>query len=46
MWRMSKTQACTKDELVHALTNSVTPFAKLQVDSTDHITKVSELYTP
>jgi hypothetical protein len=37
---------CTKDQLVKALTNVVPLFAQLEVDSTDHITKVSELYTP
>jgi hypothetical protein len=39
-------KTCTKDQLVQALNNSVFPYAALQVDGTDHIAKLSELYAP
>jgi hypothetical protein len=40
------TKPCTKDQLVTALNGPAKPFAELQVDPDDHITTLSELYTP
>jgi hypothetical protein len=44
MGRANKT--CTKDQLAQAVKDSVTPLAELQVDGSDQITRLAELYQP